>query len=241
VVRPYVVANINPGEIRWECAARLGDIRAANVPVIGKISGPYLDIHRNDCVMAYMTDPDLAVRDWLIFIDSDCEATVDDLDTLIDVPDDVSVVSGVYASLMKDHGFRTVVYKSVELEPDDPEFESRLWRMIPYEFKHLVDLPGHPSAPHLKAVDGFGAGCLAVHRRVFAEMLGAFGFPMPWFYCAIVSRNQEDKPQWIGEDFGFGFRARQLGYTLYCNTLVQIPHYKVVKIVPDPDKALVQL
>lgn len=232
---PYVIGNINPGLILWETAVAFMDARSHGVAVIGKVAGPYLDVQRNDVINTYFNDPDFNDTPWFIFMDTDVPMTLDAMDELINVPDDVRIVSGIYANVQKRYGVRDIIYSKVPVDPDDEEYAYRHWRYEPYEHKHLLDLDGHPAAPHLKPVDAVGAGALAIHRSVISEMRDFYGSPMPWFYCTIVAANSSDAPQWVGEDFGFCLRAQHLGHTIYANTNVLLSHIKQFKFHPGLD------
>lgn len=69
----------------------------------------------------------------------------------------------------------------------------------------------------LLEIDFVGAGCLLIHRNVFADI------PAPWFEWKM---DREDLPlhERVGEDFDFCRKARKAGYKIHLDTAVQCRH-----------------
>ena len=82
----------------------------------------------------------------------------------------------------------------------------------------------------LVEVDAIGAACMMVKREVFENMRLARGedHPMPWFAHGVAGNVE------IGEDIAFCLTARKMGYSVWCDTRLVVPHAKI-RYIDDED------
>ena len=69
-------------------------------------------------------------------------------------------------------------------------------------------------------VDVLGTGVMLIHRHVFEAM------DRPWFVA------NEKNFRWENEDSNFCIRARDLGFTIVCDTSVPCGHMTEMSITP---------
>jgi GT2 family glycosyltransferase len=83
------------------------------------------------------------------------------------------------------------------------------------------------TAGNILDVDGCGAGCLLIHRRVLEAIAQAEpGDPAPWF------RELRENDRDYGEDLSFCLRAARAGFTITADTGAQAGHVKPVMVGP---------
>lgn len=71
-----------------------------------------------------------------------------------------------------------------------------------------------------------GAGVMLTHMSVFDKI------EYPWFTVAYISPEGQDR-QFMNEDICFCRVAREAGFNLWCDPLVQVTHWKTVPIMPS--------
>lgn len=69
-------------------------------------------------------------------------------------------------------------------------------------------------------IDGCGAACLLVRTKVFEDVRKKFGLCFTPAFC-------------LGEDLAFCVRARQVGYTVYCDTRQRVGHLGQIVVTED--------
>jgi hypothetical protein len=172
-------------------------------------TGGLLSHGRNKLVARFMSNTD---AQWLLMIDSDEELSLAAFDKLCDAAHDAErpIVSGLVFAAFAGNFYPMPVpciYK--DGEADDPSL-----------FAAFTDYPADTVVP----VDSAGAGCLLVHRDVFAAFrAGATehqGADWCWFHDGPVNGH------WLSEDHWFCQRARELGFPLHAHTGATLPHHK---------------
>lgn len=198
--------------------------------------------------------------DWFLFVDSDIEFTNDHLDALTTVighpsydPSRYPVIGGVYTNPYDDTGvpgeepqmvdgkvvggfFGPVCYEWVER--DDlagelngvPTYTTRRLSRTALATLPPVNEPWNPPSPNgspspVTEVCAIGTGFLAIHHALIAQMYDTYGEPLPWFDEPIVNRVH------YGEDFGFCFRVRDLGYPVLAHRGCTPLHNKTTKLI----------
>jgi len=77
-------------------------------------------------------------------------------------------------------------------------------------------------------------GFLLTHRSVYATMIDElelpvcntqFDTPLIPFFMPLVVTDGNGKPWYLGEDFAFCERARQVGYSIMADTTIRLYHY----------------
>ena len=225
----FVLGNINPGQLRLEfelsvhrlkdSTAQLAESGLELAATLFNACGPYLDDGRNRVVEAatLMEEP----WDWLLFVDSDIEFSVQDvIDLLTWAQEDPAarpIVGGTYFS-SNGSQFFTVAYRLDRGEPTGP------YVAIPIdEVSKMVE--SGEDEPML--VDALGTGFMAIHRSVIDEMPKVWLRPQPWF-AELVTALDDGKPVHMGEDLTFCARAQEMGYPIWLHTGVRLVHYKTV-------------
>jgi hypothetical protein len=140
----------------------------------------------------------------IISIDSDISWTPEQFFKLYDR--DLDVVSGVY---LTDNGKQT----SVHLNNKPMQYEDFSWRDT------------------LFRCDGFGFGFLAIRQGVFESM------PRAWFQPVLQELTNQETQQtvalFMGEDLSWCFRARHLGYFMWCDPTIKVTHHKMQEVKFD--------
>lgn len=85
----------------------------------------------------------------------------------------------------------------------------------------------------LLQVDATGAGFLMIRRALLEKMAERYPFPAEWFATTVRDG------VFLGEDFEFCARLKDLGIPLFADLRVQISHYKSIRLaassaVPSP-------
>lgn len=203
-------------------------------------AGPYLDIERNKVVDMFLEREHC---EWLICMDSDVSFTIDDLEKLTVDPDQHPVVSGIYHNHFPTIGRAPLVYRW--------NAETCLHENLTCREVGCCDNPPHPDLPAdhpgrvadplprdsygMVKIDGFGAGYLAIHRRVLEVMRDRYKVPTPdgkgsTAQAYFIEQTLENGV-WYGEDFLFALRcANDLGIQLHAHPDVRGAHYKKVAL-----------
>lgn len=137
--------------------------------------------------------------EWLFFIDSD---TLPPFDVLEMTKNGKDICSGIYFQ-WKDNKLIPLVYKKNETDFHE-------------EYKVFNDV----SDEELVEVDGVGAGCLLIHRKVFDKVA------KPWF----LFEYNEDGLVALGEDFYFCQKAQEAGFKVWVDRRMTCSHYKTVNL-----------
>jgi hypothetical protein len=207
-----VIGNISPGSVKTPFLTSCLAARDAGVQFVLIQSSGYLDDGRNEVVKKFL---EATEKEWLLFIDSDIEFTVADIERLVASADrkERPVVAGTYFSQVGDEGAVVpLIY---------------FWSEGPRRKMEVVD--GHFLAGKVGLVecDGTGAGFLLVHRDFLVEMAGEYASreSLPWFDEPL--RNGVH----FGEDLAFFIRVAELGHKLYVNVDVRVAHHKSMRLI----------
>lgn len=204
--------------------------------VVDGISGPYLDIGRNQLVARLLADDTTSTSDWFIFLDDDIGFTPEHATALLDaaITHDTGCAGGPYVCFDPFYGQAICAYRAEHYSPDThPE---GLAPSVQPDGRVLVPVPLHslPTVP--TPVDSFGAGFMAVSRDLLERMRTAFVHPQEWFAELVVpSGNPDTGGLWLGEDHVFCIRAAILGSRPLLVPDARVTHYKTAGfVVPDP-------
>ena len=137
--------------------------------------------------------------EWLLFIDSD---TLPPFDVLEMTKNGKDICSGIYFQ-WKDNKLIPLVYKK---NKNDFHEEYKVFNEV--------------SEEDLVEVDGFGAGCLLIHRKVLEKV------EKPWF----LFEYNEDGLVALGEDFYFCQKAQEAGFKVWVDRRMVCSHYKTVDL-----------
>ncbi len=179
--------------------------------VIAVLSGPKVDQARNTIFHIWLDETD---DDYLLMVDTDMYLPLNVVDRLL--RHDKDIVGGLCFS---GRGESNVV-PAVRIITDNGEGPviSPLWD---YPTNSLVQ------------VAAIGAACMLVKRKVAETILQARGedHPLPWF--AHGAHNGVE----IGEDVAFCLTAGKVGFEVWVDTGIIIPHDKH-RLVGDAEYAL---
>lgn len=90
------------------------------------------------------------------------------------------------------------------------------WHEAVEGFVPIIEVPPET---HLMRVDAFGAGCLLIHRAVFAKMAEVYPEESPFDHKGRYS-----------EDFSFALRCRALGIPVYGTPTVKAEHLRMLPV-----------
>lgn len=232
-----LIGNINRGEVG--SALMMGAIAGLQQDVIhGMVvveTGPYLDDGRNKVVANALTLPDW---EWLLFVDSDIELLPEHITTLLapyahEDPFQArvhSVIAGVYVNPFDDglhaDNIGPVVYEWGEYVGLGAEPGMESFMRVTRE--RLADLPPVFPDDHwadVVQVDAVGTGFMAVHRSMLTMMQYNYDAPQPWFHEPVINGVH------MGEDMGFCYRLREMGYPVLVHRGVTPVHRKTMKLI----------
>ena len=139
----------------------------------------------------------------LLFIDADVVATPEDILRLLAQSTDKDITAGAYPRRARDKKFFTDLYWN---ENEDLEFDGSLMR-----------------------VKRVGTGFMMIRRHVIEEMIAAHP---EWSYTNIVTGNKVSAifdfdivdDRYVGEDYLFCDRATQMGFKVYIDVDISLPH-----------------
>lgn len=200
---------ISPGQVDALFAAslfQLGRMRSDRIETLLVVEGSaQVPKARNEVVAQFLAR---TTSDWLLMIDSDEQLPVAAFDKLISVAHDTErpLVSGlVFAA------FRGDLY---------PTPIPTMYRLTDEGYLAVHDYP----ADKVIEVDSVGGGCILVHRSVLERIRENAsddeGTDWCWFGSGPVGG------KWVGEDFIFCSRVRDLGFPLHVHTGAVLPHRK---------------
>ncbi|CAB4215046.1 hypothetical protein UFOVP1616_46 [uncultured Caudovirales phage] len=176
-------------------------------PFVRVVGSGLLSRQRNKLVAQFLDGTD---SDWLLMIDTDELLTVSNFDRLCNTAHDIDrpVTAGlVFAAF----GSRDQLYPT----PVPTIFQDSDTGFSPLSL--------YPS-DSIFQVDAAGTGCLLVHRSVLQKMRDVAdpnrGPMWAWFWDGPQNGN------WIGEDMTFCRQVRALGFPIFVDTGVILPHEK---------------
>jgi len=188
-------------------------------------NGPYMDQGRNRAVEQFYINPDLALYDWLLFIDSDVEFTPQDVVAVTSTPH--AIVGGAYTSYHNGQQF-VVAYN---FGPGIHGPNTLLDLTVP-------ELDAMPPTP--TPIDAIGTGFLAIHRTAINRFTEFYESPQPWFAELTVAPDPSDESSshltgiHLGEDLTFCLRANAINIPVHIHPLVRLHHFKTIGIVMQP-------
>lgn len=162
---------------------------------IDHTNGGFIAENRNKLVYRFLKSK----YDWLLFIDSDMLLPFDVLEMTKNGKD---ICSGIYFQWKKDK-LVPLVYKKSKNDFNE-------------EYKTFNET----SDEELVEVDGVGAGCLLIHRKVFEAI------EKPYF----LFEYNEDGIISLGEDFYFCNKAQEAGFKIWIDRRMVCSHYKIVNL-----------
>lgn len=170
--------------------------------VIGVFSSPKIDEARNAIVHTFLRETDAT---HLLMVDTDMVLPRDTVQRLLAA--DKDIVSGLAFVGTPE---RTPVRPNIVVRHTNPD---ETWYLAP-----LWDYP----PGELVKVAGCGAACMMVKREVYEGVLKARGedHPFPWFAHGMANNTP------IGEDVAFCLTAQVVGYEVWCDTGLVVPHVK---------------
>ena len=189
--------------IEGECEQGLGQLEARGVRVIRRGGCSAIDVARNEMISDALHDG----AESMLFIDSDIGFDPADALRLFARPE--PVISGVYAK----KGMREMAsvfadgIKEVLFSPDAP---------APYPLRY--------------AATGFLRIQAHVLRRMIAELKlplcnSHWGRGMWPFFQPLIAPHGEGKFHYLGEDWAFSERLRQIGITPLADTTIRLWHW----------------
>lgn len=207
------IGNLNPGEVKTQMFISCLNARDAGAQFTIIQSNGYLDDGRNEVVKRFLAETE---KNWLLFVDSDIEFTVADIERLVASadPDERPMVAGVYVSQVGEDGqIVPLIY---------------FWdKSKAQQQMKVVDKDYLNGKVGLIECDGTGAGFLLLHRKFLIRMAQEYAsrLSLPWF----------DEPMYngvhFGEDLAFFIRAAHLGVKLYVNADVRVAHHKQMRLI----------
>jgi hypothetical protein len=152
--------------------------------------------------------------DYLMWIDSDIDFSVEDFENLIEMDKDVA--TGWY---YQSNGLPVAGY-FVETELKYPHEEDPLPlynRDYIYSFANDVDILSK-SEPYV--IDWCGMGWMLIKRGVMEKL------KFPWFAPKIIRYNLSEAYEVLSEDLSFAFNLRDAGVEMWINPLIKVGHEK---------------
>jgi hypothetical protein len=224
---PVALGVMTAGEIRMETAQSIGVAIADEViaQMFYVQSGPYLDNGRNEMVRIFR-DPMVRERcTHLLMVDSDIAFSNSDIVALYEACEERAVVSGIYYSsfegtplpIIYDWTTNSAGLKTLKVIDhwDDG------WGLWPRsENREGLD-------PLVK-VEATGGGFLMIRYEVLDVLEKLHGEPQPWFCEPTIDGVH------FGEDLAFGMRVKDAGFSVWAHRGVEVTHYKVTQIGPQP-------
>ena len=165
-------------------------------------SGPKIDGARNDIVRQFLDTN----ATHLLMVDTDMILPPNIASKLLAHDKDIA---GALAFIGSFHG--APVRPNLHIIVPDEDGNPTITVMYDYPVNSLVQ------------VDGTGAACMLIKRKVIEEILLARGedHPLPWFAYGM----HNNVP--IGEDIAFCLTAGKIGFETWVDTSMVIPHAKL--------------
>jgi GT2 family glycosyltransferase len=166
--------------------------------------------------------------DWLLQVDTDESFEPHALRQLMKTAErcKAEIVTGLYTNAQRapaeaEGGFLVVDMIFREVQRDEVDEKGN--PLHAGEYVNII--PPSDSRPFV--VDAFGSGIMLTHVPVFERI------EWPWFWLEMIVPAGKDKPQIMNEDLAFCRKAREAGYTLWCDPLVEAVHYKQLSLLPS--------
>jgi len=205
------IGSCDPGMVNGAFAYRLIQLVQARSERLGsfvRVKGSgLLSKQRNRVVKQFLEN---TTSDWLLFLDSDEQLSIEAFDALIATAHDKErpVVAGLVFA-----GFGVV-------GAPYPKPVPAIFQDAPEGFLPLYNYDRNS----VFEIDAAGTGCLLVHRSVLQKMRDNAdpnqGTDWCWFWDGPFNG------EWVGEDLLFCRRIRALGFPIYVNTSAVLPHQK---------------
>ena len=207
--------------------------------VVNASSGPYLDMGRNQLVESIIGNEITRDSDWFVFLDDDIVFTPEAARALLDGATKYAtrLASGPYACNDPYFGASICAYSLTHYDPDVHPAQIERNRLSDGRFFHPIPINACPESP--VPIDAFGAGFMAVHTSLIAEMGAAYKNPQRWFAELVLDGFGlgEGEGMWLGEDLIFCLRAANFT-TPYLIPDARVQHQKrQTLIVPEPSVA----
>ena len=189
--------------VRWECEEGLRRLEQAGVRVVRRAGSSAIDVARNEMASEALHDGAEAI----LFIDSDMGFQPAEALGLLARPE--LVVAGVYA------------------KKNRRELASRF-------AEEVVEVVLGGGAPGLYPLKYAAAGFLRIRSEALRLLVERLGLPLcnkKWgrgcwpFFQPIVVGDETDGRHYLGEDWAFSHRLRQVGITPMADTSVRLWHY----------------
>jgi len=205
------IGSCDPGMVNGAFAYRLiqlVQVRSERLGSFVRVKGSgLLSKQRNRVVKQFLEN---TTSDWLLFLDSDEQLSIEAFDALIATAHDKErpVVAGLVFA-----GFGVV-------GAPYPKPVPAIFQDAPEGFLPLYNYDRNS----VFEIDAAGTGCLLVHRSVLQKMRDNAdpnqGTDWCWFWDGPFNG------EWVGEDLLFCRRIRALGFPIYVNTSAVLPHQK---------------
>lgn len=205
------IGSCDPGMVNGAFAYRLIQLVQARSERLGsfvRVKGSgLLSKQRNRVVKQFLEN---TTSDWLLFLDSDEQLSIEAFDALIATAHDKErpVVAGLVFA-----GFGVV-------GAPYPKPVPAIFQDAPEGFLPLYNYDRNS----VFEIDAAGTGCLLVHRSVLQKMRDNAdpnqGTDWCWFWDGPFNG------EWVGEDLLFCRKIKALGFPIYVNTSAVLPHQK---------------
>jgi GT2 family glycosyltransferase len=213
---PVMLGYIHGGNVRAEFMASVlnalsGPDRTEMIAgVVDASVGPLIAMARNMLVRRFLD----STLDWLWIVDSDIQFGPRTIERMLEAadPDKIPVISALYWVLVGGEQ-RPAAYTAAPREDGELHFS----HLTAWEPGEVVE------------VDGTGAGCLLMHRRVLEQVCDGDEGRAWWFRELTVGARE------LGEDFSFCVRLARHSIPLHLHTGVEVGHVKSVLLgKPSP-------
>lgn len=126
-----------------------------------------------------------------------------------------------------DHTFAPDILKRLIAHGKDIVGPLVLGRRTPFPTSARVDDEplDRDAPPGLYEVDYAGGAGLLIHRRVFEAI------EPPWFWNGRL--DPEDSSSHLSDDYYFCKKAREAGFSIYCDTSLLMGHMTVTTLLPE--------
>lgn len=172
--------------------------------------GMPVDSNRNQIVKRFLTDPQAQTFEYLLMVDSDIVPPPGALERLLSHKK--KIVSAVVWSMMP--GEKGSKWEDVAMPYPIVMKRSGDGKGWNVDRESIARSPGG-----LIEVDATGGGCLLIHREVL-EKVGKNHFRFGYDEWGISN--------FVGEDFSFCMKVKELGYQIYVDLAVICEHYKTL-------------
>ena len=171
--------------------------------VISFISGPKVDSARNNVMKEWLTK---TTASHLLMVDTDMILPLETIDVLLKA--DKDIIGGL--CFIGNGPYLEKVMPTIRVIRSDDDGKVTIDCLFDYPINTLVKC------------DATGAACILIKRKVAEDIWEARGkdHPLPWFAHGVHNGVE------IGEDVAFCLTAGKLGYEVWVDTGLMIPHVK---------------